>query len=85
MKRDPVLEASVEVSEPQYEAIGEIETPYADVDTSKDSDLSLTTNTAYQQIPSKQAKTKKGQYIPIALLPALCYCSWNYEFCRCGI
>ena len=72
VKRDPVLEASVEVSNSHYEDVGEIETPYADVDTDKDSDLSLIANTAYQQIPNEQGKAKKGQYVPIALW-ALCY------------
>ena len=75
---------SVGESEPHYEVIGEAESPYAELDMVKDreSDVSLTTNTAYQQIPNKGEKDKRGQNTsnrPLALTTIM---SLNF-MCRC--
>ena len=52
-------------SEPQYEAILEAESPYAEVDNDINRDVSLMTNTAYEQIPNKREKENRGQHTEI--------------------
>jgi hypothetical protein len=70
-----LLEARAEASsEPQYEVLGETENPYASVEmeTNPNRDLSLTANTAYQQIPSKQTKSKEGEQLCESLYSEYC-------------